>query len=66
MDMPTRVHTAEDVRRLLEEQVIAVRLDRRVRTVERAKTIGYLARLCLQAIETADLVSRLEALEAVL
>jgi hypothetical protein len=51
---------------LLEEQVGAVRADESLTTVERARTIGYLAGVSLRAIETCDLAARLEAVEATL
>lgn len=37
-----------------------------MRTIERARTICYLAGIALKAIETADLTERLEAMERVL
>jgi len=64
--LPFRLKTAADVRALLEEQVGAVRSDDSLMTVERARTIGYLAGVSLKAIETGDLAARLEAVEATL
>jgi hypothetical protein len=61
-----RLKTAADVIALLEEQVGAVREDTTLGTVERARTIGYLASIALKAIDTGDLAARLEALEMVL
>ena len=64
--IPFRLKTAADVLALLEEQVAAVRSDETVTTVERARTVGYLAGISLKAIEAGDLAARLEAVEAVL
>jgi hypothetical protein len=64
--LPFRLKTAADVLALLEEQVGAVRGDDTLFTVERARTIGYLAGVSLKAIETGDLAARLEAVESVL
>ena len=61
-----RLRTASDVLALLEEQVSAVRSDETLTTVERARTVGYLAGISLKAIEAGDLAARLEAVEAVL
>ena len=61
-----RLKTAGDVVALLEEQVAAVRDDTTLGTVERARTIGYLAATALRAIEAGDMAARVEALEAVL
>jgi len=64
--MPFRLKTAHDVLALLAEQVQAVRDEQDAGTLEKARTIGYLAAIALKAIETGDLAARLEALEAVL
>jgi hypothetical protein len=64
--IPFRLKTAADVLALLEEQVGAVRADETLSTVERARTIGYLAGVSLKAIEAGDLAARLEAVEATL
>src|SRR6478609_4033456 len=61
-----RLKTAADVLALLEEQVAAVRADPHAGTLEKARTIGYLAGVSLRAIEAGDLAARLEALEGVL
>jgi hypothetical protein len=61
-----RLKTAADVLALLEEQVSAVRADATAGTLEKARTLGYLATVSLKAIEAGDLAARLEALEAVL
>ena len=59
-----RLKTAADVLALLEEQVSAVRSDADAGTLEKARTLGYLATISLKAIEAGDLTARLEALEA--
>lgn len=64
--IPFRLKTAADVLALLEEQVGAVRGDSTLTTVERARTVGYLAGVALRAIEAGDLAARVEAVEAVL
>jgi hypothetical protein len=64
--LPFRLKTAADVLALLEEQVGAVRGDDTLTTVERARTVGYLAGVALKAIEAGDLAARVEAVEAVL
>jgi hypothetical protein len=57
-----RLKTAQDVLTLLEEQVQAVRNAREASTLEKARTIGYLAGVALRAIEAGDVAARLEAL----
>jgi hypothetical protein len=64
--LPFRLQTAADVMDLLEEQVEAVRGEQEAKTLEKARTIGYLAGIALKAIEAGNLAARLEALEAVL
>lgn len=64
--LPFRLKTAADVLALLEEQVGAVRGDSALTTVERARTVGYLAGVALRAIEAGDLAARVEAVEAIL
>ena len=61
-----RLRTARDVLALLDEQVAAVRNDAEAGTLEKARTIGYLAGISLRAIEAGDLAARLEALELTL
>jgi hypothetical protein len=59
-----RFRTAQDVVRLLNTEVEAVRGDAGLDTVNRARTVGYLAGLLLRAIETGDVEERIRALEA--
>jgi hypothetical protein len=61
-----RLKTAADVLALLEEQISAVRAASEAGTLEKARTVGFLAGVALRAIEAGDLTARLEALEAVL
>src|SRR5688500_3558132 len=63
--IPFRLKTAADVLRLLEEQLGAVLSDDALTTIERARTVGYLATISLKAIEAGDLAARVEAVEAV-
>jgi hypothetical protein len=58
--------TAADVVALLQEQVEAVRGEPEAGTLEKARTIGYLAGIALKAIEAGNLAARIEMLEAVL
>ena len=61
-----RLKAASDVVALLEEQIEALRADETVRTLERARCVGYLAGVSLRAIEAGQLAGRIEALERVL
>jgi hypothetical protein len=61
-----RLQTAQDVIGLLEEQVSAVRAEKAAGTLEKARTIGFLAGVALKAIEAGNLAARIEMLEAVL
>jgi len=58
-----RYQTARDVLALLNSQVEKVEGDRKLGTVERARTIGYLATVLLRAVEQADVLERIAALE---
>src|SRR4051794_37297122 len=62
--LPFRLKTAADVVALIEEQVGAVRAERLATTLEKARTIGFLAGVALRAIETGDLAARMEIIEA--
>ncbi len=64
--LPLRLQTARDVLALLEEQVNAVRDEPVAGTLEKARTVGYLAGIALKAVEVADLSARVEAVERVL
>lgn len=61
-----RLRTAMDVLNLVAEQVQAVRADEDANTMEKARTIGFLAGIALRAVEAADLTGRVEALEQIL
>jgi hypothetical protein len=63
---PRPLGTAADVVALLHEQVQAARADASATPLERARVIGQLAGQARQAIETAVIEARLEALQAVL
>ena len=58
-----RLQTAADVLALVEEQVAAVRSDDEAKTLEKARTIGYLAGIALKAVEAGNVAARLEAVE---
>jgi len=64
--LPFRLQTAADVIDLLKEQVAAVRADAAAGTLEKARTIGYLAGVALRAIEAGNVAGRIEMLEVVL
>jgi hypothetical protein len=51
---------------LLQEQVALVRAEESAGTLEKARTIGFLAGVALKAIEAGNLAARLEALELAL
>jgi hypothetical protein len=51
---------------LLQEQIQAVRSEKEAGTLEKARTVGYLAGIALKAIEAGNLAARIEMLEAVL
>jgi hypothetical protein len=61
-----RVRTAQDVLELVAEQVHLVRTDSTASTLEKARSIGFLAGTILRAVEAADLAARLEAVERTL
>ena len=66
LPLPFRLKKAADVLQLLEEQVEAVRTETEAGTLEKARTIGYLAGVALKAIEAGNLAARIEMLETVL
>ena len=61
-----RLQTASDVLEMLSGQADAVLKDADLGTIERARTIGFLAGALLKAIELGNLAGRLEAMEAAL
>lgn len=61
-----RLKTAADVLALLQEQVNVVRADVEAGSLEKARTVGFLAGVALKAIEAGNLAARIESLEAVL
>ena len=66
LPLPFRLQTASDVLALVEEQVEAVRFEEEAGTLEKARTVGFLAGVALKAIEAGNLAARVEMLEAVL
>jgi hypothetical protein len=66
LPLPFRLQTAADVLALIEEQVEAVRSEAEAGTLEKARTVGFLAGVALKAIEAGNLAGRVEMLEAVL
>ena len=58
-----RLETARDVVEALRDEWSAVRRDKAVGTLERARVSGFLASVLLRAFEQVDLVERIEALE---
>ena len=61
-----RLATAADVLAMVGEQAEILMNDEAIGTIERARTIGFLAGVLLKAIEVANLSGRLESLEAAL
>ena len=61
-----RLRAATDVLQLLEEQVEAVRAEKKAGALEKARTIGFLASIALRAIADGNLAARIEALELIL
>ncbi|HEV3204323.1 MAG TPA: hypothetical protein VGY77_08070 [Gemmataceae bacterium] len=64
--VPFRLQTAADVLDLLEEQVESVRAEKKAKTLEKARCLGYLSAIALKAIEAGNLAARIEMLEQVL
>jgi hypothetical protein len=64
--LPFRLQTAQDVIDLLQEQIEAVRGEQEAGTLEKARTIGFLAGVALRAIEAGNLAARIEMLELIL
>lgn len=62
----TEVQTAEQVLAILEEQIDALRRNRRLKTVDRAKAIAQLAGLCLKVIEARDIGAPLADVHSIL
>jgi len=63
VEVSGRMQTPSDVLAVLEEQIDALRRDKRLRTVERARAIGQLATLCLRVIETRDVEAKLNRVD---
>jgi CII-binding regulator of phage lambda lysogenization HflD len=61
-----KLKTAQDILELLAEQICAVKRDPEAGTLEKARTIGYLASIALRAVETAELEVRVEEIERML
>ena len=60
-----RCATIEGILAELEEQLIAVKGDGAVGTVERARCVGFLLGVALRCVEQRDIVARLEQLETI-
>jgi hypothetical protein len=60
---PFRLRTAQDILTLLAKHVEAVEHAEEVGTLEKARTVGYLAGIALKAVEVTDLGARLAKLE---
>jgi len=60
-----KLKTAQDILKLLAEQICAVKEDQEAGTLEKARVIGYLASIALRAVETSELEARVEALERI-
>lgn len=66
VEISGRVQTPDHVLAVLEEQIDALRRDRRLRTVERAKAIAQLATLCLKVIEAREVEAKVRDVESVI
>jgi hypothetical protein len=64
--VPVRLRTPADVLALLEAEASRVRADPTADPVARARAVGALARVALDAIAADQVVARVAALEAVL
>lgn len=60
----TQLQTPDDVITVLEEQVDALRRDRRLKSTDRAKAIAQLAALALKVIESRDIERKVDDVEA--
>jgi len=63
---PVRLRSPADVLALLEAEAARVRADPTADPVARARAVGTLARVALDAIEADQIATRVAALEAVL
>ena len=63
---PQAIRTAADVRRLVSEQITQLITNPDVDPIRKAGRLAQLARVALQAIETATLEARVEAVQAAL
>jgi hypothetical protein len=61
-----RILGAAEVLCVLKSQIDALLADAKISTVERARTVAYVASVALRAIESATLEERLAAVEQVL
>jgi len=61
-----KLKTAQDILNLLSEQISAVKRDPVAGTLEKARTIGYLAGIALKAVEATGLEVRVLSLEGIL
>jgi hypothetical protein len=61
-----RLRTATDVVTELAKEVAAVRADAEAKVTEKARVVGYLLGIALQAVEVADLSERVAAMESAL
>jgi hypothetical protein len=61
-----RILKATDVLKVLGAQIDAVVADEKLGTIDRARTVSYVASVALRAIESASLEERLAAVEQVL
>jgi hypothetical protein len=61
---PRRLHSAQDVLELLQDQVEAIRTEATTSAVEKARATGYLVGVAFKALELSTLMARLEKLEA--
>ena len=66
LPLAVRLENVQDVLALVRGQVGALLADQTLTTVERARTVGYLAGLALRCVEVGDIAARLEEVERLL
>lgn len=64
LNLPARIQTAADILAILSEAVADIRAERHRDAFERGRAVGYLCGIALRAVEAADLLARVERIEA--
>ena len=68
LELPAEYREAKatDILAVLAEQLVLLREDRDIGTIERAKAVASMASVALKALESANVAGRLEELEQIL